>query len=92
MMVFKTVNSMFQHSAARRRLELCDDLVWRLFEFQHSAARRRLACPARPHCRERGFNTQPPEGGWLSLNGFKSIQISFNTQPPEGGWVPKSHF
>ena len=35
---------------------------------------------------ERGFNTQPPEGGWrkhkASLNNLKG----FNTQPPEGGW------
>ena len=36
--------------------------------FQHTAARRRLGlCPAR--CRRRcGFNTQPPEGGWVDAN------------------------
>ena len=43
MMVFKTVNSMFQHTAARRRLDI---LVLRRRQFT------------------RGFNTQPPEGGW----------------------------
>ena len=35
-----------------------------------------------------GFNTQPPEGGWLS-NDKLPIPTdggSFNTQPPEGGW------
>ena len=32
------------------------------------------------------FNTQPPEGGWKTVNRH-SIQIrGFNTQPPEGGW------
>ena len=32
------------------------------------------------------FNTQPPEGGWLTL--FLAIfhKSGFNTQPPEGGW------
>ena len=34
------------------------------------------------------FNTQPPEGGWLS-NGIFDIlaEEGFNTQPPEGGWL-----
>ena len=35
-----------------------------------------------------GFNTQPPEGGWLTFDSC-SIDLScFNTQPPEGGWLP----
>ena len=34
-----------------------------------------------------GFNTQPPEGGWLfMLPPFAKPLQSFNTQPPEGGW------
>ena len=34
-----------------------------------------------------GFNTQPPEGGWIFvLIIIKKFQ-SFNTQPPEGGWL-----
>ena len=34
-----------------------------------------------------GFNTQPPEGGWLQPipQGFSTS--GFNTQPPEGGWA-----
>ena len=34
-----------------------------------------------------GFNTQPPEGGWL-FNFLFSVFFwcCFNTQPPEGGW------
>ena len=33
-----------------------------------------------------GFNTQPPEGGWVD-KGMRPINRNgFNTQPPEGGW------
>ena len=39
-----------------------------------------------------GFNTQPPEGGWLLLAKFKLINQSFNTQPPEGGWNPENEW
>ena len=37
-----------------------------------------------------GFNTQPPEGGWLSELASSQCSKSFNTQPPEGGWHSKS--
>ena len=43
MMVFRTVNSMFQHTAARRRLALNKKINDRVAKFQHTAARRRLA-------------------------------------------------
>ena len=33
------------------------------------------------------FNTQPPEGGWLSAGSLPCSQTGFNTQPPEGGWA-----
>ena len=33
-----------------------------------------------------GFNTQPPEGGWIPDEPYKGKTIRFNTQPPEGGW------
>ena len=32
------------------------------------------------------FNTQPPEGGWLSVEQGVDRYVGFNTQPPEGGW------
>ena len=35
------------------------------------------------------FNTQPPEGGWISLTIAAYLKMSFNTQPPEGGWISK---
>ena len=33
-----------------------------------------------------GFNTQPPEGGWIYNEAIKLNVNGFNTQPPEGGW------
>ena len=36
--------------------------------------------------RHRGFNTQPPEGGWPSPLAVCNQRGRFNTQPPEGGW------
>ena len=56
---------MFQHTAARRRLEVTTSTPQRGWLFQHTAARRRLAdtgvdANANLSC----FNTQPPEGGW----------------------------
>ena len=34
-----------------------------------------------------GFNTQPPEGGWIWVVPPLPRLSGFNTQPPEGGWV-----
>ncbi|WP_410000211.1 hypothetical protein [Neisseria sicca] len=35
-------------------------------KFQHTAARRRLGFASQKRlCVSSGFNTQPPEGGWL---------------------------
>ena len=33
------------------------------------------------------FNTQQPEGGWISLNCRPLHHFGFNTQQPEGGWA-----
>ena len=33
----------------------------------------------------KGFNTQPPEGGWTASKTSWAIPCGFNTQPPEGG-------
>ncbi len=54
--------------------------------FQHAAARRRLDLACRHPRRFTGFNTQPPEGGWMASRLRPVEQNSFNTQPPEGGW------
>ena len=44
--------------------------------FQHTAARRRLGSSGRAWTQCRCFNTQPPEGGWLSCkNTLSSLQF-----------------
>ena len=35
---------------------------------------------------KKGFNTQPPEGGWQIRRNRATWPSGFNTQPPEGGW------
>ena len=81
--------SVFQHTAARRWLERARPLVFHEPEVStHSrpkAAGRRRRFPIR--LIRFGFNTQPPEGGWMILAKQKPRQSGFNTQPPEGGWV-----
>ena len=42
------------------------------------------------HLLPSGFNTQPPEGGWIQASQSNRLASCFNTQPPEGGWVIKS--
>ena len=80
--------NMFQHTAARRRLGSLAELRPVGAVFQHTAARRRLACRKRLHASGyTGFNTQPPEGGWLITSSKPLRQPCFNTQPPEGGWT-----
>ena len=34
-----------------------------------------------------GFNSQPPEGGWINHPISIKVCASFNSQPPEGGWA-----
>ena len=54
----------FQHTAARRRLVLNLLALVVAVPFQHTAARRRLDAQTAKPADNRGFNTQPPEGGW----------------------------
>ena len=57
---------MFQHTAARRRLFDKGIPPFMLDSFQHTAARRRLQNVNTGRVLVIRFNTQPPEGGWLS--------------------------
>ena len=79
---------LFQHTAARRRLEELTKWIGDINEFQHTAARRRLGfgLGLLDVDRQR-FNTQPPEGGWARRGGVSARCRRFNTQPPEGGWA-----
>ena len=56
----------FQHTAARRRLDRQNHFCRLSFLFQHPAARRRLVENSFAILLLRCFNTQPPEGGWLA--------------------------
>ena len=81
------VDTVFQHTAARRRLDCFADFIIQMIRVStHSrpkAAGRRMRF--RTH-RCRRFNTQPPEGGWVKEHFFRILRCCFNTQPPEGGW------
>ena len=78
---------MFQHTAARRRLDLFGNVLNKPNRFQHTAARRRLVKWLGYSCLFcLCFNTQPPEGGWAGRNAKNGGFRCFNTQPPEGGW------
>ena len=88
MMVFKTVNSMFQHTAARRRLAPpCLPLSGVVACFNTQPPEGGWAWISRLSVTGYGFNTQPPEGGWFFMVLSFPDNKSFNTQPPEGGWV-----
>ena len=63
----KACNETFQHTAARRRLLSEQDIKFPELEFQHTAARRRLGLTQMVLLGSLGFNTQPPEGGWLDM-------------------------
>ena len=50
--------------------------------FQHTAARRRLTAAFRCRAAGRSFNTQPPEGGWVSDVHFVPLsQVSTHSRP-----------
>ena len=82
--------SLFQLTAARRRL--VQALFWYKSPkmFQLTAARRRLAIKKLLAIQSSRFNSQPPEGGWLEKPKTATPARSFNSQPPEGGWSVKT--
>ena len=54
--------------------------------FQHTAARRRLTAAFRCRAAGRSFNTQPPEGGWVSGVQFVPLsQVSTHSRPKAAG-------
>ena len=107
--------TMFQHTAARRRLENMFGLIKSTTRFQHTAARRRLVpfmsmpnpifafqhTAARRRLDEKvfelrgyfGFNTQPPEGGWVGrLWLFQRQSVSTHSRPKAAGCILYSLF
>ena len=80
----------FQHTAARRRLGttkrlVAEDISVSTHSRPKAAGRKKKLAIEK----NRGFNTQPPEGGWFPSKCSGSDGCCFNTQPPEGGWVEK---
>ena len=78
---------MFQHTAARRRLVSANrPPSGSIGVSTHS----RPKAAGHPAILEThlwfGFNTQPPEGGWVVGGILPHPLDCFNTQPPEGGW------
>ena len=81
--------TVFQHTAARRRLHRCSFRFLQDQKFQHTAARRRLL-----HCKFFfiSFNivsthSRPKAAAFKNKNFILNV-LSFNTQPPEGGCQP----
>ena len=91
------VEEMFQHTAARRRLDALRVNCVRNGRFQHTAARRRLGFVRKSSqpsldC----FNTQPPEGGWerLTKRQGKGAAVSTHSRPKAAGAdvaIPRVH-
>ena len=81
------VSRLFQLTAARRRLETYVCSGNGKGQFQLTAARRRLVFPVADLIWLACFNSQPPEGGWVSAVRPSESAIRFNSQPPEGGWA-----
>ena len=77
----------FQHTAARRRLATFCELLTAIRWFQHTAARRRLAQSYASGAKDLGFNTQPPEGGWIApyRRGIFNITVSTHSRPKAAG-------
>ena len=83
-------STLFQHTAARRRLrvEPVRRKSWTVF--QHTATwRRQLPMQSQVLFSTRSFNTQPHGGGCASENSFYLRIEGFNTQPREGGCSEK---
>ena len=82
----------FQHTAARRRLDLQHDSNTADRWFQHTAARRRLGLGfARLlWCSTVSTHSRPKAAGNNASNPLNGV-FCFNTQPPEGGWVSEAN-
>ena len=84
---FTTPKLMFQHTAARRRLEKLPHYKYYRTSFNTQPPEggwRRSACR---HPRPISFNTQPPEGGWARSNGQSCsyTAVSTHSRPKAAG-------
>ena len=81
-----SASSLFQHTAARRRLAGDVHQATLQAGFNTQPPEGGWTMYAKPKLLLIGFNTQPPEGGWRQQGNRKRVIACFNTQPPEGGW------
>ena len=78
--------TMFQHTAARRRLRSGELLLRGRYDVStHSRPKAAAAANTQLLPARRRFNTQPPEGGCKTGVHHVEHATCFNTQPPEGG-------
>ena len=79
----------FQHTAARRRLGLWQVEHVRRSSFVSTHSRPKAAGSARRRyvCQCNGFNTQPPEGGWICVAPIPSADglVSTHSRPKAAG-------
>ena len=81
--------TVFQHTAARRRLEMPPVVSQGIGWFQHTAARRRLGRWPTTRCWIWCFNTQPPEGGWMVVEAYQeTFKVSTHSRPKAAGAPP----
>ena len=79
--------AVFQHTAARRRLDASALLAKLNILFQHTAARRRLERYSQSFDQFSCVSTHSrPKAAGSEIHFFNHTIYSFNTQPPEGGW------
>ena len=87
-MDISTLPLLFQHTAARRRLDDSPLMMSNKACFNTQPPEGGWQTQMGDAVRQCRFNTQPPEGGWdVTLLDARTIGVCrFNTQPPEGGW------
>ena len=78
---------MFQHTAARRRLDEFHHTVWGSGEGPHTAARRRLAVDGLDVTETEGVSThsRPKAAGWNTGAAKRVYEVSTHSRPKAAG-------
>ena len=86
-----TNTTLFQHTAARRRLGLFCSLWVNMRSFQHTAARRRLVPSDWTPAPEDAVSThsRPKAAGNMFLNAKKNLKVSTHSRPKAAGQIIK---
>ena len=83
---------LFQHTAARRRLESNVYQIRPNHQFQHTAARRRLVFPKGIYYLKHGVSThsRPKAAGLVSYNTIIAARVSTHSRPKAAGAMPNT--